>query len=141
MDSNLSDFQLIRSIAHQVRQWCEEKDQLEKHPTETLGGWCAIAAAHLWRELQRKGIEARIGLADCKWYSHCYVIVDDHIVDVTATQFKQFRDLHVVILHEREAAIYEFYNTTETFSDARKLRKFQKKARWPNEQICYEEYF
>jgi hypothetical protein len=136
----VSNHTLIRSVASQVRQWCEERDQLEREPTNHLGGWCAIASAHLWRELRRKGIEAVIGITQREWYSHCYVIVEDHIVDVTATQFKEFRDLAIVVLHEREAATYDFYNTTETFSDARALRQFQKKNRWPTEQVCYEEY-
>jgi hypothetical protein len=138
--SNLAEYHLIRSISLQVRQWCEDRDQLEKHPTNNLGGWCAICSAHLWRELQRKGIQAVIGITQKQWYSHCYVVVDDHVIDVTASQFKQFRDVSIVILHEREAAIYEFYNTTQTFSDARALRKWQKKNRWPSEQVCYEEY-
>lgn len=130
---------LVRGIASQVRQWCEERDQLEKEPTGNLGGWCAIAAGHLWSELKRKGIEAEIRLAHCNFYAHCFVVVEDHIVDITASQFREFRDAAVVLIHEREAAIYEFYSRdVNTFRDARELRKFQKKARWPEHQICYE---
>ena len=138
MDQNTKT--LVKSIASQCRQWVEDRDQLERNPSGSLGGWCAIAAAHLWRELQRKGIEAAIGYANMTFSCHCYVIVDDHVLDITATQFNEFRDTSIVFVHEREAAIYKFYNTTETFSDARALRKFQKKNRWPVEQICYEEY-
>jgi len=138
MDTNTEI--LIRSIAHQCRQWCEDRDQLEAYPSETLCGWCAIAAAHLWRELRRKGIDSVICVAELTHYSHCYILCEDHIVDITATQFQNFRNSPILILHEREAVVYEFYNTTHTFKDARELRKWQRQGRWPSCQICYEEY-
>jgi len=137
----ISNLMLIRSIASQCRQWCEDRDQLERNPTGNLGGWCAVASGHLWRELRRKGINSEIHLANVgSRYSHCYVMLEDYVVDITASQFREFRDLSVVFLHEREAQIYEFYRTTEVFESAGMLRKFQKKHRWPEHQICYEEY-
>ena len=71
-----------------------------------------------------------------KW-AHCFVVVEDHIVDVTASQFWQFKDQNLVIMHVREAEFYEMYRTVKTFSCGAALRRHQKRDKWPSNQICY----
>lgn len=130
--------QQVTSVARAVRCWAEERDDLQQHPTGDLHGWCAIAAAHLWAELTRAGLQAEIHMAEMPNGSHAFVLCEDHIVDVTATQFNEYRNNPVVVLHAKEA-IHAFHNTTHTFETAQQLRKFQKKNRWPHWQVAYEE--
>lgn len=53
----------------------------------TLTGACAIASFTLWKALRAVGIDAIFVRG---WYHgciHCWVVVDDQVVDTTATQF------------------------------------------------------
>lgn len=70
------------------------------------------------------------------WGSHVYLVVDDHVVDVTATQFDEFRGTPVVIAHYKEAEQHYFYQSSEIFGTPKELRKFQRKTGWPKNQIA-----
>jgi len=125
----------VLAVATDVRYWAEGRSR-----NDDLNGWCAIASAELFRQLQKEEIPAEIHYSldrhdgeSC----HVYLVVDDHVVDVTATQFKQLRDKPVVIMHSREAEAYDFYNADEVFHSVEDLRAYQKKHRWPAEQIAY----
>jgi hypothetical protein len=65
-----------------------------------------------------------------------FVVVDDHVIDITATQFTEFKDIPVLIMHHREAQVYKFYNTTHVIEDDRKLVKLQKRQGWRFDQIA-----
>ena len=129
---------IIRSIAREVREWAEHRDQLEPFPTNDLGGMCAIASGRLWRKLTQSGIHATIHLAETIGYAHCYVVVDDYVLDVTATQFAEFRREPIVYIHTKEAEAFDYYNTTKVFNSSKQLREYQKKMRWPVDQTCFE---
>ena len=125
----------VLAIATDVRYWAEGRSR-----NDDLEGWCAIASAELFRRLKREEIPAEIhycmdqkDLQSC----HVYLVVDDYVVDVTATQFTQFRDKPVVIMHSREAEVYDFYNTNMVFRSAEDLRAYQKKLRWPADQVAF----
>jgi ribosomal protein S21 len=135
MNKHLHD--TVLAVATDVRYWAEGRARPED---SDLNGWCAKASAQLFRELQEEGIPAEIHM--WAWHNdesaHVFVVVEDHVVDVTATQFRQFVNKPVVIMHKREAEAYEFYRTERVFADADELRKHQKKTRWPAEQVAYE---
>ena len=126
----------VEDVAAIVRYWAEDRADMGKE--DDLTGWCAKASAKLFKQLQQQGIAAEIHV----WVhaaspeSHVYLVVDSHVVDVTATQFRQFRNTPVLIMHEREAQAYEFYHTTLVFHSVEALRKWQKKERWPFDQIA-----
>jgi hypothetical protein len=125
----------VLAIATDVRYWAEGRST-----NDDLNGWCAIASAELFRQLQKEEIPAEIHYSLCRLDGescHVYLLVDDHVVDVTATQFKQLRDKPVVIMHSREAEAYDFYNADEVFYSVEDLRAYQRKHRWPAEQIAY----
>lgn len=122
-------------IAQKVRIWAEDKALKRKEKLD-LTGWCAIASAHLLRELKTAGIEAEIHLFESNKYSHAYVVVGDYVVDVTATQFKPFKRTPVVILHHKEAEQYEFYNGDQVFYYPSDLREYQLRNGWPKDQIA-----
>lgn len=124
----------IVAIARRVRKWTEEK--AAKRNNKDLNGWCAIASAQLLRELKNAGIDAEIHVFESHMYCHAYVVVDDYVVDVTATQFKPFKNRPVVILHHKEAEQHEFYNSTQVFYYPSKLRDYQLKNGWPKDQVA-----
>lgn len=130
---------LVRSIAESVRFWAEGR-AVGTIGEEDLSGWCAIASAELWRQLDREGIAAEI---HC-WVSpvdqesaHVYLVVDDHIVDVTATQFSRMRNIPVYIEHIKEAERYDWYQSQEVFKTPEELIRYQKKTRWTVSQIAW----
>jgi hypothetical protein len=123
----------VLPIAKKVREWTERRANRANYNQHNLCGWCAISAAQLFRELRREGIPAEIHYVS----GHCFVVVDDYVVDVTATQFMKFEGVEINILHHKEAQEYWYYETEKTFDSPTKLREHQIKNRWPNREICY----
>ncbi len=126
----------VSTAARKVRAWCEAENAKREcsRATENLGGWCAIASARLWRELQAKGINAEIHLSQEGDCAHVFLVIDDHVVDVTATQFRPFSHQPLVIMHLKEAEVHWFYQTSKKFNDADKLREDQVTNGWPPNQ-------
>lgn len=122
-----------RDIAQGVREWTERR----REAPDDLCGYCAIAAAELHKRLNAAGIDALLHVAmhSNESDAHVFVTVDDHIVDVTATQFSQFAHDPVVILHEKEAQHW-FHTSYESFDTVAELRRHQVKTGWPQNQIA-----
>lgn len=125
----------VLPIAQKVRIWAEDKAMKRKQNPD-LKGWCAIASAHLLRELKTAGVDSEIHLYEGQRYCHAFVVVGDYVVDVTATQFKPFSRTPVVILHHKEAEQHEFYNSSRVFCFPSKLIDYQYRQGWPREQIA-----
>lgn len=127
------------TIASDVRKWAEaEAVKTDSYAADSLCGWCAIAAGELWNRLHKRGIEADICVSiNRRLGSHCFLLVDDHVLDVTATQFKEFKNRKVVIMHSKEAEVFEMYRVLETFGTSKQLRLYQNKRRWPSDQVAY----
>jgi hypothetical protein len=89
----------VKRIAYRVREKCElyalNVISRDLDPKELMG-LCAIASFTLCTELEKAGIEAEVyeGKYDT-WFEHCWVVVDDKIVDITATQFGTKRRVSV----------------------------------------------
>lgn len=133
-------FDTVLGIATDVRYWVEGRAEGDSgFNGHDLNGYCAIASAELFRQLKKQGFKPEIHV----WYdpstgdAHAFVVVEDHVVDVTATQFRGFRDTSVVIKHVREAASFEYWNSSYSMDCADAFRKRQKKDRWPARQIAY----
>ena len=129
---------LVAGIALEVRIWAMPKAFRSNYNAHDLTGWCAIASGELHKRLTAAGIDAEIHM----WISeycecHCFCVVDDHVVDVTASQFAEFSSQEVVIMPMLEAMEFVMYRGTELFGTAKDLRRFQKRENWPSEQTCY----
>lgn len=76
---------VVVRVARQTRRWAMRN----RHGKffDDLNGMCAIASMRLFDNLSRNGVPCEIGLNNRDGDGHCFVIVDDHAVDVTATQF------------------------------------------------------
>jgi hypothetical protein len=123
----------ITAIAQSVRTWTEQKATRAKYNPGDLCGWCGISAAQLFRALSRCGIKALLHYTP----GHCFVEVNNHVVDVTATQFRDFADKKILVLHMSEAEKYWHYQSTHQFKYPTELRDHQLKEKWPAEEIAY----
>lgn len=134
----------VVSLARAARAWAEERSDAAESYSEDLCGWCAIASAQLHREFVRQDIPAEIHMWEenpgGRGWCHVFLVVEDHIVDVTATQFSEFADESVVILPYNSAKKHYFYKTTKTFVSANALRKHQRVSGWPQHQTAYGKY-
>ena len=122
----------IRKIAVRVRGWTELKAEAAHYNPDNLCGWCAIASAELFTQLAAVGIVSEIHINS----GHTFVIVDDNIVDITATQFPAFENTPVVIMHTKEVDedIHWYYTGTKVFKSVKSLHAYQVKQQWPKHQ-------
>jgi hypothetical protein len=127
----------VHGIATVVRKWAENKASHSGgvYPN-SLMGLCAISSAKLHLELVRKSIPSTLNLGT----GHVFVMVDDYIVDVTATQFPEFSDTKVVIIHERIVTQYDYYDVSRKFKKCADLVKAQITEGWPEDEIAYEKH-
>lgn len=125
----------VTVVAQDVRDWVELRAQRVNN--YDLNGFCAIAAGQLHKKLTNIGIDAKISLRNQWGECHAFVVVDDHVIDVTATQFQEFENTPIVILHIKEAEVYSFYCTDNEFKNSVELRKHQQRDKWPINQIAY----
>ena len=127
----------VYEVALEVRAWAEDHATKAGHTIIDLNGWCAIASAELHNRLKRLDIQSELHMAMEEIGCHVFVMVDDYIVDVTATQFREFRNDAVVMRHGKELMDYCYYQSKEVFQSSKNLRSFQRKEQWPREQIAY----
>jgi hypothetical protein len=123
----------VYAIAKKVRSWTQQKADRANYNAHNLCGWCAISSAELHTQLSQENINSELHYVG----GHCFVVVDDYIVDVTATQFANFEDKEINIIHLKEADEFWYYQTSSVFSDAKALQRHQIKQKWPKRQLCY----
>ena len=125
-------FDIVTQCAQTVRNWAEDQSD-----DTLLGGWCARCAAELWYLLDDAGIKAEIRMHVARNGSpHVFLVVEDHIVDVTATQFEPFRKHPILIIHERETS-YRYFEPTDFFANPKELLKSQKATNWHKDQMAF----
>lgn len=133
-------FDTVLEIATDIRFWAEGRAEGDPNANpKELDGYCAIASAQLFRTLTSEGFEPELHVwedTDSR-DAHVFVVLEDHVIDVTATQFRQFAERAVVIMHVREAEGYTYWNSSYSFKSVEELIKRQKKDRWPARQIAY----
>lgn len=131
--NDMDQTQRILDAAQRIRVWAENLPaNRRRRDQRSLDGFCAIASARLWLELRKQGITAELRVhTDSTGASHVFLAVDDHVLDITATQFGL---KPVVYMHEREAARYRFYDVWHVFSNPRDLQDHQRAEGWPADQ-------
>lgn len=122
----------IKRQARWVRKWAEK----EYPKTSTLSQKCAICSWILLQRLKSFHVNAMFVINSFQF--HCYVKVDDFIVDVTATQFNcEEKVFPKVMVVPQEEATFEYYDMPiweDQFSsdDPEKIRSYLRK--WPRDQ-------
>lgn len=94
----------VIKLAGQVRAAFEEIVGREPYGSQSLGGWCFVASSHLSLAAHRLNINR---LDICRGVGHVYCMFNEHIVDVTATQFGVSDKVFVVPLFELESKLEE----------------------------------
>jgi hypothetical protein len=122
----------IKHVAMLVR------DAVTKHAkqiglSDNLGGTCAIASFTLARILCREGIPAFPVVGYCYGGGHCWVEVCGKVVDITATQFKEYEDKPYLAFGIAEKE-YNHYLTTEMMN----AESTHRLADWPDYQRPHE---
>ncbi len=129
--------EIIEVIAQEVRYWAEgEAESRDPQNVKDLNSWCAIASGKLWSELTLAGFQPKLHMSAADIGCHVFVTVDDHVIDVTATQFPEYRDVPVLVAHEREVDQW-YHESSKEFSTVEELIRYQRKMRWPREQIAW----
>jgi hypothetical protein len=123
----------VLEIARTVRRWAEERaiDYGDTHP-EDLACYCAIASAKFSVLLEKVGIKHRIGYAYASIGGHMFILVNNWIVDVTATQFSETEK--ILVRHAHATRLPWYHRVKQTFVSARTLIKWQQKNGWPDDQ-------
>jgi len=141
----------VRRIAYKVRvavEWMAKDEDYDRpehdmNESDTLSGYCGRASAMLSYELNRARLKHRIAYG-C---GHMYVIWDEHIIDVTATQFGDYFGKTIVRrpeslkkLCERNDDASEFgtWETSKLFDTIHQAREWQIDNDWPDEQMIEE---
>lgn len=85
--NNLKKIKQISSIVRDACDYSVSRGMLPvKFPLD-LTGLCAIASNHLYLQFKKHNIKSKFVKGYYKNNSHCWVEVDDKIIDITATQF------------------------------------------------------
>lgn len=102
---------------------------------DRLGGMCAIASSHLWFLFQDAGFKPQIALSQNSWNgAHVFVILDNEMWDVTASQFGA-KVPDIVCMPAEEAAKARWYwKPLKTFNTPAELRQDQIETGWPSDQ-------
>ena len=120
---------MIRKIARKARIWAEEYARTHRFCRD-LGGMCAIASAKLFRLLTDAGYDhVRIAVNG----AHAFVICDEEIIDVTATQFG-FDKIVITPLSKVGSSEY-FWQAENTFKSVQAFAKYQNENDWSEDQI------
>lgn len=129
---------LILRTAMKVRRWAEAVAE-GSYMEGDLNGMCAKASAELWRQLNILGITAQICVWIChedKESTHVFLTVEDHVLDVTATQFRALRKVRVYFEHEKEAECHRFYRVDHCFDTDEELVNWQIDVGFVEDQIA-----
>ena len=125
----------VADIAVEVRDWAEVIAEKEGY-REDLNGMCAIASSELWKRLTHHKIKSKICMCEEDNGCHVFLNVEDHIVCITATQFYKFRNIPILIRHEKEMEDEMYYRNPIIFKNSKMLRTYQINEGWEKNQIA-----
>ena len=104
---------LVRSIAEKVRKQCETfafskaAGGYDFNRHYDLACMCAVASHALLTALKKKKIPCKMIRGEYDLDGHCWLVVHDHIVDITATQFGIKEEVYVA--KDNEMYVAEAY--------------------------------
>jgi len=131
-------------LARKARKTAENIAEREDLPYR-MNGMCARASAILFELLRAADIKALI----CFGRHHCYLKVDELVVDITATQFgysrvfivpenelySQLSEVHQLQL--LDGTSYWNYEDDRVFNNITDAMYFQRQLDWPEKQMIH----
>jgi hypothetical protein len=124
---------ILYSFAYEVRTWAEGLNNKYGLWSDDLRGACSICSWELFKTFRRNKISCR--LASTR--SHRFVIVNQHIVDITATQFSHnYNDVEIISC----LTPHEFHRNPVIFDSIRTYMLYH--IDWPNTEhpLRYKQY-
>jgi hypothetical protein len=110
-------------IRSQVEIWTKHNPDIDEYD---LAGACAIASYTLYRCLIKLGYQPKLIMADSGCGCHCWVELNNYIIDLTATQFnKALPKVLIVSKYSYKKLIPELKNY-KTLSNNKNAVKFIK---------------
>lgn len=115
----------IERIATLTRKWAEKLAIVESFPPD-LCGLCGRASGKLFYELALAGFRPSIHSSG----GHCFVTLDDHVIDITATQFNETRKIPVYIVETSSVLGKWQYNSRQSFNELKRFMVYQNNSGW-----------
>lgn len=122
----------VQKAAARVRQWAEDNAARVTVFPSDLTGLCAISSMRLYTNLRRARLHHHADIKLGYNRQHCFVLVDDWVVDVTATQFG--RKSYKPVTIEPHTNVFP-WKVVRKFDSAAELRKFLYAHKWPEYQV------
>jgi hypothetical protein len=113
---------------HAIRLWAEEYASVNGFPDD-LCGMCAIASAKLWRSLAGGGI---YGVIAHSRIEHFFMVLDDYVIDITATQFGV---VNPVTILPKSYAKASYWRINKVLTNDRRMRQYQTRRQWCPDEI------
>ena len=124
------NFLTIYNISRKCRKRLEKYAKDFNFP-DNLEELCAIASATLFKEFEKHGIKSKIILNPF----HCFVKIDDKIVDITASQFGvQYPKILIKKYEKVEDNLW--WKEEKSFTSIKRLYNWQYIRKWPNRQLA-----
>lgn len=89
---------------------------------------CAKASGYLFEQLKAENIPAKLALTS----NHCFVIVENYIVDITATQFSREK----VMIKKIEEEDSYWWQQPKVFDSIEECVKYQVAEGWEIHQLA-----
>ena len=122
LDKNIIDVASL--VRYSILDVIEQDPKMNLPSTEyDLMGWCGVASFILAEELEKIGVACSVWEGTYKDTSHAWNIVDNHILDITATQFG-LENIHVVKAYEKGCG----------YKPEKCIKKRDDFKGWPDEQ-------
>lgn len=126
---------ILFKIARPLRK---ELESLFGYPKD-CAGLCAIATAELHRRLKAIRIDSTMVVWNGNCEGHCFLLVDEMMVDITATQFHGFEKNKILIKPFMMMKESGQWKATKTFTSIKPFRDYLLDSEWSSEQIPHLE--
>jgi hypothetical protein len=126
----------INTAAMYGRSWIE-KNLDKQNFSRGYCGACAWAATYVLCRLHQEGVSAHVAISKIPGGQHAFVVTDNYIVDVTATQFADSVTYYpeVVVYPRRKRHEYFWRDVMARLHTPEDVVTFCKDPAWPREQI------
>lgn len=121
----------INKIAKEIRQNLFEEFKLDKN--NNLCGFCGIASAKLFQKLKDVNIKTEICLSMMQDGDHCFLLFENFIVDITASQFSLDFQKKFIFSDTKN---HPYWKIKKKFKTVNGFKKYQERTGWPEEQVC-----
>lgn len=126
---------IIEREARKVRRWA-----LDNGAPDDLYCWCAICSVELFKRLTARNLKVEFVMTHSGWEYHCFLLWNDYIVDVTASQFCNDKKMRIF---EKEKGKGNWFwdmrpRYASIYSDIKEIEHALNS--WPDEQNPFKRF-